>query len=110
MTSEEPLEFTWIQPKITKILPCGRAAAGVCLIDDSILICGGYSNKTERLNDLYSFSLKNLKYHPLDTGKNRPCERSYHIFANVGKRIYLLGGYDGQSVLENVWYLDIGKL
>ena len=100
----------WIQPKIEGNLPEQRAGHCALSVDDSIIIFGGSNSTGQRLGDTHILDTRTMRCCPIKIRLGeRPPGRSYQAAGLVGRRLYILGGFDGVDVLKDVWYLDIGK-
>ena len=100
----------WVQPTLKGTIPAARAASSAVRVDSSIVLFGGYSNLNERLNDIFAIEYNTLECKQVkNTGNSTPAGRSYHYCEVIGRRIYVIGGFDGTTVFDDVWYLDLGE-
>ena len=100
----------WAQPKLKGTFIPKRAGHTTVVVDKSIFIFGGFSGENVRLNDVSILDYDQLYLHkPIIRGNKRPSPRSYHSAIVVGRRMFIFGGLDGISELDEVWYLDMGS-
>jgi len=99
-------QLVWSQPRYSGSLR-ERAGHTSVLIDSLVLVFGGYDNHEMKLNDISLINTQNFEViNPLVRGTS-PSPRSYHAVACVGRRMFVFGGFDGSTVLDDIWYLEL---
>lgn len=70
---------------------------------------GGYGGGTGRLDDFYSFDFKTQTWEEVKVvGDEKPgCRENNGVISDSSKSIYLFGGYNGSSWLNDLWKFDI---
>lgn len=81
-------------------VPGGRSGCLYQLCDHTLFIHGGFSGRGTRLNDTYSFNLKNQIWTKIETKGDLPLKKSgsYGIYLN--NFLYLFGGSYGPYTLS----------
>jgi len=69
----------------------------------------GYGGGTGRLDDFYSFSFEENKWERVEVlSQERPgCRENNGVVIGDCSRMYLFGGYNGSSWLNDLWRFDI---
>ena len=73
-----------------------------CIAGNRIVVTGGYSNP-KSTNQCLQISLPTLKWTALPSLSMARCD---HAIVCVGNQVYVLGGYEAETVLSSVEYLD----
>lgn len=68
---------------------------------DQFLLFGGYDGSTW-LNDTHAFDFKTRLWAPIATTGQVPSIRSCPSWCKEGSKVYVFGGYDGQSLAAGV--------
>ncbi|XP_028412125.1 kelch-like protein 1 [Dendronephthya gigantea] len=80
-----------------------RAASASCVVNNDLLVVGGYDSKTET----DQIEILNMKQHPLQwtmfDGK-LPVKLSHHDVIVYQGKLYIIGGYDGNGEISNAIY------
>jgi hypothetical protein len=72
-------------------------------------VYGGYSG-ANRLGDLFSFNLETLTWSRLETEGEIPAGRSAVVMQVHGNSLWLLGGYNGKEVLNDLYQLPLEEV
>lgn len=69
----------------------------------------GYGGGTGRLDDFYSFSFEDNKWEKVEVlSQERPgCRENNGVVIGDREQMYLFGGYNGSSWLNDLWRFDI---
>jgi len=69
----------------------------------------GYGGGTGRLDDFYSFSFSTSSWEPVKVlSTSKPgCRENNGVVIGDSSRMYLFGGYNGSSWLNDLWMFDI---
>lgn len=70
---------------------------------------GGYGGGTGRLDDFYSFNFATASWEEVEVlSDDRPgCRENNGVVIGDSSRVYLFGGYNGNSWLNDLWMFDI---
>ena len=70
---------------------------------------GGYGGGTGRLDDFYSFNFATSSWEEVEVlSPIRPgCRENNGVVIGDSSRVYLFGGYNGNSWLNDLWMFDI---
>lgn len=129
----DTLALSWVQPRIAPgSSPVQRRAHSAVYWDEKIWIFGGGSGSTA-LNDVWSLDVSSIivgrkttygrvespllrwehleqqETEPAAKHKNWPNARGYHTADVVDGFMIIIGGGDGQRVLDSIWVLNFGK-
>lgn len=83
-----------------------RLAHSATQVGSYIFIVGGH-NSSEYGSDLLLFNLVSLQYEPRTILGKPPSARGYHATILADSRVFLFGGYNGQSAFDDVHVLDL---
>lgn len=97
-------EWQLVKP-VTSVKPEAREthSAIYCTKNDSILIYGGWSGESRRLDDIYEFSFACMEWRKLDQfdSQGKPCSfiRSAHsaVYKHSTNSMIIFGGWDGSK-------------
>ena len=92
-------------------MPCPRGGHAAVNIHETIFIIGGFGGfdyKRSELNDVYKMNMKEdtFKWTKVETSGKGPEPRSGHSCNNVGKTIYLFGGWSKSQQFNDLCILD----
>lgn len=104
--------FRWSRVHLShdSIVPPPRSGAASVVVQGKLYMFGGYGGGTGRLDDFFSFDFqKNVWEEVTVYGDTKPgCrENNGVVSSDSSKSIYLFGGYDGNSWLNDLWKFDI---
>ncbi|PFH34518.1 kelch repeat-containing protein [Besnoitia besnoiti] len=71
---------------------------------EQLLLFGGFDNSVA-LSSTYKFDLSTRTWSAVQT-MNRPPARYGHVSVVSGNKVYIHGGYTGDSVLDDMWEFD----
>lgn len=72
-----------------------------------LFIMGGHDGSVYS-NDLLCFNLLTMAWEPKKiVGTPPKTGRGYHAAALVDSRLFLFGGYDGERVFDDLWYVEL---
>lgn len=76
---------------------------------NAYLLAQGYGGGTGRLDDFYSFSFEENKWEPVEVlSEEKPgCRENNGVVIGDSSRMYLFGGYNGSTWLNDLWMFDI---
>jgi len=91
------------------VVPPRRSGAASVVVKGKLYMFGGYGGGTGRLDDFYSFSFEENKWEVVEVlSQERPgCRENNGVVIGDGSRMYLFGGYNGSSWLNDLWRFDI---
>eukprot|EP00590_Aulacoseira_subarctica_P011142 CAMPEP_0172432294 /NCGR_PEP_ID=MMETSP1064-20121228/62499_1 /TAXON_ID=202472 /ORGANISM="Aulacoseira subarctica , Strain CCAP 1002/5" /LENGTH=715 /DNA_ID=CAMNT_0013179493 /DNA_START=1 /DNA_END=2145 /DNA_ORIENTATION=+ len=100
--------LTWSRVIVSQSPPPRSGAASV-VIRSKLYVFGGYGGGTGRLDDFYSydFSTSSWEEVSLSTDIKPGCRENNGVVLADENKIYLFGGYNGTSWLNDLWCFDI---
>jgi hypothetical protein len=103
--------LTWSRlPVVTKGLPPPRSGAASVVVKGKLYVFGGYGGGTGRLDDFYSYDFEAGQWEEVQVlSREKPgCrENNGVVISDSSRDIYLFGGYNGISWLNDLWKFDI---
>ncbi|KAL7477390.1 hypothetical protein ACHAW6_003198 [Cyclotella cf. meneghiniana] len=90
-------------------LPPPRSGAASVIVKSRLYMFGGYGGGTGRLDDFYSFNFATSSWEEVEVlSESRPgCRENNGVVIGDSSRVYLFGGYNGNSWLNDLWMFDI---
>jgi hypothetical protein len=91
-------------------LPPARSGAASVVVKGRLFIFGGYGGGTGRLDDFYSFNFESGAWEEVQVlSDEKPGRRENNgvVISDSSRSIYLFGGYNGSSWLNDLWKFDI---
>lgn len=88
-----------------------RAAHTIASVGGTVTVFGGFSDEdnNSRLNDLHILDFARSRYYsPSISSSSFPSPRSYHSTCTNQLTMFVVGGFDGSSALDDVWMFMIG--
>mmetsp|Transcript_67271 Transcript_67271/g.194549 ORF Transcript_67271/g.194549 Transcript_67271/m.194549 type:complete len:622 (-) Transcript_67271:341-2206(-) len=106
--------FKWSRVLLSpdSIVPPPRSGAASVVVAGKLYMFGGYGGGTGRLDDFYSFDFRTQSWEEVKViGNERPgCrENNGVVISDDSSNIFLFGGYNGTSWLNDLWKFDIEK-
>ena len=92
------------------IVPPRRSGAASVVVQGKLYVYGGYGGGTGRLDDFYAYSFDQGTWEEVKVqGTAKPGRRENNgvVISDSSKSIYLFGGYNGTSWLNDLWEFDI---
>lgn len=92
------------------IVPPPRSGAASVVVKGKLYVFGGYGGGTGRLDDFYSFDFASGQWEEVRVlSREKPgCrENNGVVISDSSRDIYLFGGYNGVSWLNDLWKFDI---
>eukprot|EP00547_Thalassionema_nitzschioides_P000425 CAMPEP_0194203698 /NCGR_PEP_ID=MMETSP0156-20130528/3401_1 /TAXON_ID=33649 /ORGANISM="Thalassionema nitzschioides, Strain L26-B" /LENGTH=561 /DNA_ID=CAMNT_0038929497 /DNA_START=35 /DNA_END=1717 /DNA_ORIENTATION=+ len=109
--TDDQQSLTWsrVTLSLTSCLPPPRSGAASVVVRGKLFMFGGYGGGTGRLDDFYSFSFDSRTWEEVKVLSNeRPgCRENNGVVIGDSSRVYLFGGYNGTSWLNDLWMFDI---
>jgi len=97
---------TWLQPTYSGTAPSTRYGPTAVAIGTDMFIFGGY-NGTTYLNDLWKYNtITDTWSPPLAPTGNIPLIRRYHSAVAIGTDMFVFGGNNGTTYLNDLWKYD----
>jgi len=100
----------WYRPSISGSVPCARNGHSATLIEDSLLIFGGWDIPAV-FADCFVLDITLLEFTNVTATGPSPSMRSWHAAVALpvnGRRLVLIhGGYDGDKALGDSYVLDM---
>mmetsp|Transcript_69935 Transcript_69935/g.177496 ORF Transcript_69935/g.177496 Transcript_69935/m.177496 type:complete len:522 (+) Transcript_69935:109-1674(+) len=93
--------------------PSPRDSHSAVVCGDSMYVFGGSTGSAR--NDMYAFSFETDQWHevlpPTGSGQKAhvPCPRFCHTSDMYNNSVFIFGGYDGQTRLNDFWQLTLGS-
>lgn len=106
--SRVPVLPTLARSKCT--VPPPRSGAASVVVKGQLYVFGGYGGGTGRLDDFYSFNFSTSSWEQVQVlSRCKPgCrENNGVVISDSSRSIYLFGGYNGNSWLNDLWKFDI---
>ena len=76
-------------------------------VDNGIVSVGGWTQDSPSIKmELYDFKKKSW----MTLAQTLPNARAYHGCVTLDDKLYVIGGYDGQTYHRSAWYLDLKTL
>ncbi|KAF9480612.1 galactose oxidase [Pholiota conissans] len=83
-----------------------RLAHTATQVGSFIFIMGGH-NATEYVSELLTYNLVSLQYEPRLVIGKPPSMRGYHATILADSRLFVFGGFNGQTAFDDVYILDL---
>mmetsp|Transcript_25862 Transcript_25862/g.37863 ORF Transcript_25862/g.37863 Transcript_25862/m.37863 type:complete len:612 (-) Transcript_25862:104-1939(-) len=103
--------LTWSRVPLspTTVTPPPRSGAASVVVKGRLYMFGGYGGGTGRLDDFYQYTFDTGTWEEVDVlGTERPgCRENNGVVVGDCSRVYLFGGYNGTSWLNDLWTFDI---
>ena len=103
--------LTWQRVAVrSSAVPPPRSGAASVVVKGRLYVFGGYGGGTGRLDDFWSFSFENGTWEEVQVlSEEKPgCrENNGVVISDSSRTIYLFGGYNGNSWLNDLWSFDI---
>jgi N-acetylneuraminic acid mutarotase len=103
--------LTWTRVPVTnQFAPPPRSGAASVVVNGKLYVFGGYGGGTGRLDDFYSFDFESGTWEEVQVlSKEKPgCrENNGVVISDSERKIFLFGGYNGNSWLNDLWEFDI---
>ena len=91
------------------IAPCQRSLHTTAVLDNSLFIFGGYDGQS-RINDFHRYSFTDKTWSPInsvsDLDENVPSPRDRHISVVYQNALFVFGGFDGTSRVNDFFKFD----
>mmetsp|Transcript_11532 Transcript_11532/g.33145 ORF Transcript_11532/g.33145 Transcript_11532/m.33145 type:complete len:629 (-) Transcript_11532:81-1967(-) len=111
----QPQNFVWskvcVHPQ--SAVPPPRSGAASVVVQGKLYMFGGYGGGTGRLDDFYSFDFATSTWEQVQVKSDvKPgCrENNGVVISDSSRSIYLFGGYNGNSWLNDLWKYDIESM
>jgi len=103
--------LTWNRvPMQNQTAPPPRSGAASVVVKGRLYVFGGYGGGTGRLDDFYSYCFETAQWEevPVLSHEKPGCrENNGVVISDSARKIFLFGGYNGQSWLNDLWEYDI---
>lgn len=103
--------LTWNRvPMANQLMPPPRSGAASVVVKGKLYVFGGYGGGTGRLDDFYSYCFETGQWEevPVESREKPGCrENNGVVISDSARKIFLFGGYNGQSWLNDLWEYDI---
>ena len=90
--------------------PCPRGSHSAALVDDAVIIFGGYGGNgyaRKDFNDLHALCTKSWKWFKLESKGDAPKPRSGHKSVYFDDKLYVMGGWNAAETFDDVHILDM---
>ena len=100
----------WSSPACKGWFLCRENHAS-CILGDKMYVLGGSDeHKNLLVTDMFFFDLETRTWETISAhGKPTPKPRLGHSLSGLGTKLYLCGGHDGSSFLNDVWCYETEK-
>uniref|UniRef100_A0A7S2XIU6 BTB domain-containing protein n=1 Tax=Attheya septentrionalis TaxID=420275 RepID=A0A7S2XIU6_9STRA len=90
-------------------MPPQRSGAASVVVKGKLFVFGGYGGGTGRLDDFWSYSFDTATWEEVEVlSTEKPgCRENNGVVIGDGSRIFLFGGYNGTSWLNDLWMFDL---
>ncbi|KAL7430500.1 hypothetical protein ACHAXM_002249 [Skeletonema potamos] len=90
-------------------IPPPRSGAASVVVQGRLYMFGGYGGGTGRLDDFYQFDFHTNTWSEVQVLSDiKPgCRENNGVVIGDASRVYLFGGYNGNSWLNDLWMFDI---
>eukprot|EP00984_Skeletonema_dohrnii_P011099 scaffold4403_cov164-Skeletonema_dohrnii-CCMP3373.AAC.5 len=103
--------LTWSRMALSphSSIPPPRSGAASVVVKGRLYMFGGYGGGTGRLDDFYQFSFDSNTWSEVEVLSDvKPgCRENNGVVIGDASRVYLFGGYNGNSWLNDLWMFDI---
>ena len=110
-TTNDKQHLTWsrVALPVGGVVPPRRSGAASVVVKGKLYMFGGYGGGTGRLDDFYSFSFSSGSWERVEVlSSSKPgCRENNGVVIGDSSRMYLFGGYNGSSWLNDLWMFDI---
>mmetsp|Transcript_4774 Transcript_4774/g.10128 ORF Transcript_4774/g.10128 Transcript_4774/m.10128 type:complete len:613 (+) Transcript_4774:1-1839(+) len=109
MLDQQHLTWSRVTTPPGSALPPPRSGAASVVVKGRLYMFGGYGGGTGRLDDFYSFSFDTNSWEEVKVlSEEKPgCRENNGVVIGDSSRVYLFGGYNGNSWLNDLWMFDI---
>lgn len=102
--------FLWYHINYKSELTPPQVYRHACItIGDSILIFGGINELNEKFNELYLINFQEKKWSLLLPSGKYPCPRTYHNMIYFDNKIFVIGGFSKNSILNDFYCLPFSE-
>jgi len=93
------------------IAPCQRSLHTSSVLNGNLYIFGGYDGQS-RINDFHGYSFRDKTWAPIiaTNPQNAPSPRDRHISVVYQNSIYIFGGFDGTSRVNDFYGFDFSTM
>ncbi|CAI5499475.1 unnamed protein product, partial [Closterium sp. Naga37s-1] len=111
MPGTDAIQGHWTQLKLPGNVPTPRCGHSGTLTRTQMLVFGGHCQagwltRTDTYaNDIAYIDRATVHWKQLSTAGGPPPPRAYHTVTAVGSRFVCVGGFDGKTTFEDVWWL-----
>ena len=107
----DPSSYRWYQVSFNGNIPSPRSEFVYDQYNDEVFIYGGKTNSGIS-SEIYKLNVTNMNFELLSTGEGGPGSRlnSSIAYDNLNNKIYIYGGYDGQSLRNDLWSFDLSTM
>lgn len=109
---DEPEGATWVQLRLPGVAPAPRCGHSTTSFGTQVVVFGGHgtggwiSRYDVYFNDTSSLDRTTVQWAKVGIrGAASPPPRAYHTMTRVGRRLLLIGGFDGAATLGDLWWL-----
>jgi len=98
-----------VEVEVSGSAPCPRSQHGACVLGGKMYVFGGMTAREGKYtfhNDLFEFDLSTNKWTETKVGGTLPCARAQCAFTAVGQYLFVIGGNNGQTTLNDIHFLD----
>lgn len=111
LIDKDHTNLTWSRMVLSpdSSIPPPRSGAASVVVAQRLYMFGGYGGGTGRLDDFYQFSFDSNTWEEVEVLSDvKPgCRENNGVVIGDANRVYLFGGYNGQSWLNDLWMFDI---
>ncbi|KAL3760521.1 hypothetical protein ACHAWU_001856 [Discostella pseudostelligera] len=111
LLTEDKQHLMWSRVQLPpgSVIPPRRSGAASVVVKGKLYMFGGYGGGTGRLDDFYSFSFDTNKWEKVEVLSDiKPgCRENNGVVIGDSSRMYLFGGYNGSTWLNDLWMFDI---
>ncbi len=113
ISDESSVTPSWVKKGKSCSSPCPRGSHSASLVDNCIVIFGGYGGMGYMRNDfcdLYALCTKTWQWFEIETVGTPPKPRSGHKSVAVDGKLYVMGGWNAAEQFDDVHILDFESL
>jgi N-acetylneuraminic acid mutarotase len=103
-------ENKWVRPRLNGTPPSPRYGHTAVLAGSRIVVFGGRGENGFNFRDLHALDPVTMTWYQGPDGGNAPSGRLNHTATLVGTKMYVFGGWNGESYFNDLHILDLTNM